>query len=287
MAQKRTIMAIGAHADDIEMSMGGAVVKYQEKFGYDLVYVMCTNNMSGAFASVNENGEVVSRQVSCEEEMGIRKGEAERAAKECYNTEVIHLDYPQRHYRDENLKQLEVRYGSVLPSCVKGDIPTILTAHEDPEAVERVAELIRKNNPEVIITLGLSDVNPEHTCTSYLVRKAFNKAKASGYDGSLIFCITPAPMGFAPFYDRYDTFIDTTGFHEKKLKNVGYHPSQKPLPEKLDFRDYTEGIRCGCETAEPYIVCEIATVRTGEFTRELIKNNRYCIENWQKIFFMR
>ena len=43
---KRSIMCVGAHADDIEFSVGGACLKYLDR-GYEIDYVMSTNNMSG------------------------------------------------------------------------------------------------------------------------------------------------------------------------------------------------------------------------------------------------
>jgi len=42
----RNIMAIGAHADDIEVNVGATLLKYHE-MGYAITYVMATNNMSG------------------------------------------------------------------------------------------------------------------------------------------------------------------------------------------------------------------------------------------------
>ena len=88
----------------------------------------------------------------------------------------------------------------------------------------------------------------------------------------------------AAFYNRYDAFIDTTGYYEKKVKAIGIHASQKPKPELLDLRDFNEGMRCGCDTVEPFVLGKQASVRTGQLTREIILNHRYCIENWAKMF---
>ena len=51
---KKMILAVGAHADDVEMSMGGSILKYLDQ-GYELTYVLTTNNMSGDFAYLDEN----------------------------------------------------------------------------------------------------------------------------------------------------------------------------------------------------------------------------------------
>ena len=52
---KMSILAVGAHADDVEMSWGGTILKYLDQ-GYSLTYVLTTNNMSGEFAYLDENG---------------------------------------------------------------------------------------------------------------------------------------------------------------------------------------------------------------------------------------
>ncbi|NLD54211.1 MAG: hypothetical protein GX652_06075, partial [Burkholderiaceae bacterium] len=173
----RNILAIGAHADDIEMSMGGATLKYHERFGYAVRYVMTTNNMSGGWAERDGKGGIRQRRVSWREEMPQRKLEADTAARELFQTGVLHLDYPQRHYKDENDRTLEVRYGSARPECVPEDVPTILTACEDKAAVEQMTQLILESDPEVVITLSLSDANLEHGATFLLVWRAFQKAR--------------------------------------------------------------------------------------------------------------
>lgn len=48
-------MAIGAHADDIELNVGGTLAKYRE-MGYDVVYVMSTNNMSSGWSKLRPDG---------------------------------------------------------------------------------------------------------------------------------------------------------------------------------------------------------------------------------------
>ena len=51
----RILMVIGAHADDIELNVGGTLVKYHE-MGYEIVYVMSTNNMSGGWSKLRPDG---------------------------------------------------------------------------------------------------------------------------------------------------------------------------------------------------------------------------------------
>ena len=46
---KRSIMAVGPHCDDVEFQFGSTLLKYHREYGYRVVYVEATNNMSGAW----------------------------------------------------------------------------------------------------------------------------------------------------------------------------------------------------------------------------------------------
>jgi LmbE family N-acetylglucosaminyl deacetylase len=283
---KKVLMLVAAHADDIEFLYAGTALKYHETQGYEIVYVMSTNNMSGNQAVVTDAKNRKSKNLAHPwyDLMPIRKREAARAAMECFHTEPIHLDYPQRHYRDSAQKTIELRYGNPRPDCVAPDSPTILTAHEDAASVERVSRLILEKNPEVILTHPPMDYTDEHTCTSMLVKKAFEKAKGSGYDGSLLHNLPVTSLNFGKFFDRWETFIDTTGFYRKKLSAIGIHASQVPFVENLELRDETEGKLLGCESAETFIVCHLSETRKGALTDEFRRNYDYCIANWARLF---
>ena len=280
---KKTILVVAAHADDMELSMGATALKYLDR-GYDFHIVYSTNNMSGEYAWINEDGRIVSRHVPPTEEMRIRKAEAAKAAA-FFGTEPVHLDYPQRHYfLDDAGTRVDVNFGSPVPEGIAADRPTILTAHEYPAEVSKLAEMIVRWDPEVIFTMGPVDTNPEHSGTCYLTMKARCKAAQAGCDNTLIYCTTPAPLHIAPLYDCFDTFIDTGGYMARKNEVVGCHASQKPRPEVLDYRDWEVGARCGCETAEAFVIGERARYKTGPLTAELLKNHLYCRENFHRIF---
>ncbi|MBQ9336645.1 MAG: PIG-L family deacetylase [Lentisphaeria bacterium] len=279
---KKHMLAVGAHADDVEMSWGGTILKYLD-LGYTLTYVLTTNNMSGEFAFLDENGKVRSRSIQPEDEMRVRKEEAARAA-EMFGTTPIHLDFPQRHYTGPDGAKIKIDYGSSRPDFLKPGLPSIVTAHEMPDAVKKLTEIILDCDPEVIITRGLADTNIEHICTALYVLKAREAAKKQGYDGALLMC-RGVGRGFPDSYYHYDTFIDTTGLMQRKWDAIRCHASQKPLPEKLDLRDFIEGARCGVETVEPFIFGGIGTWRVGPFTTEIFRNHLYCKENYHKMFF--
>jgi LmbE family N-acetylglucosaminyl deacetylase len=112
----QSLMAIGAHADDIEFWAGGTCLKYH-RAGYRIVYVMSTNNMSGGIKFVASGGKVVRHQATPETLMPIRKSECDTAAA-VVGTKPIHLDHPQRHYTAPDLSKVEEGYGVPAPGGI-------------------------------------------------------------------------------------------------------------------------------------------------------------------------
>ncbi len=267
-------MALGAHADDIEFNVVSSLIKYHER-GYQVVYVMATNNMSGKWSRILPDGTREVRNLPWYKIMPQRKLECAHAARELFNTEPIHLDYPQRHYIDASGKQIDLRYGAPAPDCVMPDIPTILTAHEHKPAVEKVAALILEKNPEAILTHAPLDSNPEHSCTNLLVYKAFLEAQKCGYSGSLLFWLEVTASGRGATFNLWNTFINTSGYFERKLQAIGIHACQVPRPVTLDLEDVLRGRICGCESAEVFNVCQIGDNNQGEFIQEIINNIRH------------
>lgn len=271
---EKNIMAVGAHADDIEFNVTGTLLKYH-KMGYSVTYVMSTNNCSGTWSKINEKGERVTDRVPWYVMMPQRKLEAARAARELFDTEPIHLDYAQRHYLDRNCVKTELRYGCAPLNCSGPEVPTILTACEDKNAIESFAKLILEKNPECIITHGYTSYTAEHFCTATLVREAFDLACRQGYQGSLIHWIELDSCRFGRGFIRHETFVDTTGFgSEAKRKALEIHFSQVPTAKHLDLEDEINGKECGCESAETYITRKLNRDNPGELTRELVKHFR-------------
>lgn len=310
----KTLMAVAAHCDDIELIAGGTLLKYHQKFNYEIVYVQSTNNMSGGWSVALEGerartapqlpewvspisssefnsyldgrgGKFCNHTIPWYYEMMERKREADAAAIKFFGTHPIHLDYPQRHYIDRNLNKIEICYGAPRPDCVPENFPTILTAHENEEAILRVTRLILETNPEVIVTHSPIDYTEEHTSTTHLIRKAFLAAKKHGYDGSLIFANPPTSGSYGNFFDHWDTFVEITGFSELKREAIGMHACQIPYPDRLDLEDVLRGQVCGVGEAETFFVFDISQTRKGDLTEELRQNNQYCRIHFQEMFF--
>ncbi len=279
---KKSILAVIAHADDMEQSIGGTCLKYLAQ-GYEFKVVYTTNNMSGDFAYLDENGKICSRSIQPEDEMKVRKSEAAKAAA-IFGTVPVHLDFAQRHYTSPEGKKININYGVPPLPLMKPGHPSIVTAHEEPEAVKLLTDIILDFDPEVIITRGMADTNIEHVCTALFAMKARQNAMKQGYDGTFLMS-RGVGLNIPEAYYRYDTFVDTSGLMQKKLDALRCHASQKPAPERLDLKDYMEGARCGVETAEPFIFGGIGSWRVGPFTTEIFRNHRYCREHYAQMFF--
>jgi LmbE family N-acetylglucosaminyl deacetylase len=284
---KRTVMAVGAHADDIEVNAAATLLKYHD-LGYEVIYVMATNNMSGITSELHEDGSITRIREAPIAMMERRKRECADAAGVLGAT-PIHLDHPQRHYNTgDGDETLELRYGCALPEGVAEDIPTILTACDNAASIERLADLILGKDPECVLTNGVSNVNIEHSATSILVTKAFWKAVEQGYEGGLLHWNEGHTLN-GDHNCRWDTFIDGNGYLERKMALIGLHRCQMPtthLPEHGHrLLSQWRGKACGCENAEVFNwvrkpvrysakVSGVYSPVMGELTTELIQNSR-------------
>lgn len=273
---KRNIMAVGAHADDIEFNSACTLLKYHAK-GYSVTYVLATNNCAGIWYKLNCKGERYAVEVPWYEIMPQRLKEATAAAKELFNTEPISFPYAQRHFWDRNCIKQELRYASASPDCAGTDIPTIITAFEHSEEVEKMCNLILEKNPEVIMTHPYAVYTVEHYATAMLVRTAFLMAKEKGYEGSLVHWQEVETSMYGKGFVRWDTFIDTSAYGLKaKRKAVEYHVCQMPTTEFFDFEDELYAKKeCGVDCAERFIVCHLNKDHQGELTQELYNNHRF------------
>ncbi len=280
---KQKIMAVGAHADDIEVMAGGTLLKYKTQ-GYEIIYVMATNNMSGGNCSLNNDGTISKTQENPVKTMERRKKECDIAAA-VLGTKPVHLDHPQRHYYDDGSRP-ELRYGCKLPEGVSENVPSILTAYEDKASIQKLVELIIEQNPACIITHGMASSNIEHYATALLVVKSFWLAVEKGFRGALI----QAREDYTAYGDinvKWDTFIDISDYLDDKMELLGKHKSQMPTAHYPDhghrLRNLKWGVACGCKATEVFTwvrhydrpnldACENFY---SPFILELIKNTKY------------
>lgn len=261
------ILAVGAHADDIELNVGGTLAKYRAS-GYRVVYVMSTNNMSGSWKRRNAQGQYEVALPPYDVIQPQRKKETHAAAA-FYGTLDLHLDHPQRHYTRHDGGVEKLRYGCQRPDCVKVDQPSILTAYEHAPSVKQLAELILQHRPEAILSHSMITGNIEHVGSCLLVSAAYEQCLSHGYQGSLLYWndLTPAPVGRA--WQKWDTFIDVSDFWDAKLQAIAFHACQIPDTSTLDFPPH--GQACGCRYSEVFTLHSTPREISGPglFTKEI------------------
>lgn len=250
---KQRIMAVGAHADDIEIGVGGTLAKFHDQ-GYEIVYVMSTNNMSGSVSELQPDGSRKRWTETPIPMMTRRKRECDSAAA-LLDTKPIHLDHPQRHYNAPDGKQVELRYGCDLPEGVPADVPSILTAHEDAASRQRVVDLILEKDPACIFTHGPATTSVEHVTTSLLVTLSYWEAVDAGYKGALLHWRDDhTSLGLANA--KWETYIDITGYLDRKMELIGKHACQMPTAHYPNhghrLRVLKRGVACGCGAAEVF-----------------------------------
>ncbi len=248
------VMSIGAHADDIEAHSGGALLKCRDN-KYEIVYVMTTNNMSGSAGELQADGTVKRWIEPALKIMQRRKRECDEAAA-MLNTKPIHLDHPQRHYRDENGVQHTISYGSApLPKGINAEIPSILTAHEDKASIKKLADLILEHNPSCVFAHGLSSHNIEHLASSLLSTNAYWEAVEAGFKGALLH-FREDLNSFGPINAKFDTFVDISDYLDERMELLGKHACQMPTAHYPDhghrLRVMKKGVLCGCKAAETF-----------------------------------
>jgi LmbE family N-acetylglucosaminyl deacetylase len=226
---KKTIMAVGAHADDIENNTAGTLLKYKDQ-GYKIVYVMATNNMAGCDTRrrLEDGSEYPMPPDECYK---IRREEAIEAAK-YFDADPVFLEHPQAWYhKDGNFKAGMLKYGDSGPEGLV-DEPSIVTACVFKESVSKLKKIILEEDPEFIFTHSM-DYNQEHNGAALLVVNAFNEAhKEGGARGILLSWVSQQRYAFkqAP-----DVIVDISDYMDKKIEIQLLHASQaqKIWPERF------------------------------------------------------
>ena len=270
----KTIMGLFAHADDVEFAIGGTLLKYTEK-GYGVDYILSTNNMSGQLHQVEGDGSITRIECVPEDMEPIRKREAAAGAADL-GCVPLHLDYPQRHYSDQNGKKISIGYDVPAPKMMGGrDLPNIMIAHECREEVAKVAKLILERDPEVVLTHSFCSDSPEHYATALLTAKGYAEAVKRGYGGELFFVVEVCESSFfLRNHLFWDTFIDITGRRQAQFDLIRNHLSMVPFPERMDYLDFTP--HCGIKDAELFNWFRLGSrkepANRGMLSEELLAN---------------
>ncbi len=140
---------------------------------------------------------------------------------------------------------------------------------DNKEARDKVVDVIRKVNPDFIITHDPNDYMPDHTATSRLVFDASFAATVPHYKTSVD---TPARLVPIYYMDNLagvnfqpEEYVDVTDHIEKKLEMLECHASQVVWMrdhDNIDFPDMVRtcsryrGYQCGADYAEAFRMCK-------------------------------
>lgn len=176
----------------------------------------------------------------------------------------------------EELKK--IRYNEAKKSCDMAGFEYIYGGFDDlrlydgnPEARDKVTDIIRSVDPDFIITHHPNDYMPDHCATARLVFDASFTATVPHYrtkvnqDARLVPIYYMEPdygIGFLP-----TEYVDITPYMELKQKMLACHESQVVWLKDHDDIDMVEvgtaisrfrGIQSGVKYAECFSTCDVA-----------------------------
>jgi LmbE family N-acetylglucosaminyl deacetylase len=223
------VLGVGAHPDDLEILAGGTLARYVRE-GHEVVMCHMTTGNAGSI------------EIPAAELVGIRSGEARRAA------EIAGAEY----------RALGLGDGTIDASS--------------PDQKLLVVDLIREVRPNVIITHYPDDYMRDHNETASLVWDCAFLSALKNFESSREYY-----PEFVPIY-HMDTigglhfdpaeFVDVTDVIDVKVAMLSAHESQvgyyedndpdKPLFDLVDnMKALTRlrGVQCGVDWAEGFIQC--------------------------------
>jgi len=143
------------------------------------------------------------------------------------------------------------------------------------ESRDKVVDVIKKTNPDFIITHSPDDYMPDHTAVSKLVFDACFTATLPNYKTKvngrarlvpLFYIDTLAGVNFNP-----TEYVDVTEFIDKKIEMLNCHESQIVWMrdhDKINFPDMVKtccryrGFQCGVDYAEGFRQCQVYLKQT-------------------------
>ena len=245
------LVAVAAHADDVELNAGGTIAKWARTIG-PVHVVMASNNMAGrpweAIAERPQPGESYA-----EAARRIRHAEQDAAAAHVGAT-VHYLDHPQRFYSTEDEPIfLGFQPSTSPPGLVRGRVPLVLAAQHD-ESVESLARLLADLRPTLVLTQSPLDRDPEHHALASMVWRVFNDHRDELSRATLRVWEAGSSCEIGMVPQPFDAYEDISDFYDVKLGLCGFHRSQM-IPsrwERVAARAGQWGRHLGVRYAEAF-----------------------------------
>jgi LmbE family N-acetylglucosaminyl deacetylase len=256
-----SLVAIGAHADDIELHAGGIAAAWAQS-GRPVHFVMTTNNMSGNLLPEGDpQGQPYA--LGPQQTQAIRQREQAQAAA-VIGASLRHLNFPQRHYwTGQGRRALDFNAAPHDPFVASSTRPPLLIAAQKDEAIDEVADLLVSLKPAAILTQTITDIDPEHHATASLVWQAYQR-RADDLRGATLYFWAPGTSSMAGMLrQNFDCIVPVSAEQfERKMRMLNCHASQMTARrlEMAQRRARYWGAEVGVEFAEP-----LTTVLQGGF----------------------
>lgn len=232
------VMAIGAHADDVEGSFGGTLANLIDQ-GWKGIYVVATNNTAGNHLdSVHEQPrpeDYLNIQkvlgpfpAGALETIQIRQEESRRAAA-VFGAQPEFLNLHETWFW---LGRQEVYFYD--PRWSRYDPPgtgIVTSAAAGSKGLDLAVELIKRYQPDVVLAMLLADRNPEHGETGDVTYRAFVRAAREGaHVGQLWMTMRERPQYLERVRMDPDISVDVTRQIPRVLAALEQHVSQGQRP---------------------------------------------------------
>lgn len=266
--RRRTVVAIGAHYDDVELRSGGTLAACAAQ-GWNVVYAVATTSpwycpWPGERAS--------GRFRSNEDVIALRKEESRRAADILGIVDVNFFDFKSLYWYPEAADDLRYLdgHGTTLEEFryLTEKVPGrefIVTASRCPAAVRFLCDFLGRKNADVVLTHVPDDAHWEHYATSAFVCSAVRRLAGAGRRMELLAWEQGGEgqltTSFAPTH-----FVDITETIDLKCGALMSFVSQFPDHDPEMFADRARrrarqyGALVGMEYAEPFMRFEVPAV---------------------------
>ncbi len=267
---KKTIIAFGAHQDDIELRAGGTVTKYAA-MGYEVIYVTAIDSVYIS-PGYQPDGKKVDA-LSNDDILEIRNQEAAAGAAIMGTSEPIFLHLkPSYHWTHERRTSWRVNFDDNEDELIENMKKYqgkyfCLEAARIADCIKDTAEFIKKYEPEFVLTQQPNDFHLEHYAISSLVYASCRQLVSEGMNLKLY----AWEMGSCGRMIKFvpDRVIDITDHFDTKIAALKSFKSQHGSDKEMHLR-YAEasakywGEKIGVKYAEPFSEMLIAG-STGGF----------------------
>ncbi len=240
----KTVMFLGAHADDMEIRAAGTMRRFVD-MGYRAVSVMMTNNICGAFVDDTTEDYFTTGPAETQQ---IRHREA-LAAAQVLGVEVVFLDYKENSYFDGE-RRVFFGTGGYDVAATPGREPLIVAQYLE-HCIQDVTQVLIEYSPEIVMTHSVGNCNAEHCAAAHLAHSAFQRARHQADLRELWFtCRMQSPSDVLLLTP--DVLIDITAYQELKVAAMQAHRSQRLPLDRVRMTDQYWGRVAGVPFAEPF-----------------------------------